>query len=59
MAPSRRNVQFQHRGSNPTSPRRPSMSEISEETSEHDSPTRNRMNGNGKAEVSNAEVYLS
>ena len=59
MAPPRRNVQFQHRGSNPTSPRRPSMSEISEEKSEHDSPTKTGMNGNGQIEVSNEEVHLS
>ena len=55
MAKPRRNVQFQHRGSNHQNGRRPSISE-SEGVSEPGSPTRA---GNGKLESSKEEVSLA
>lgn len=57
MAKPRRNVQFNHRGSNNHDGRRPSMSEVSEGHSEPGSPIRAGMNG--KFEVSNVEVRLA
>ena len=56
MAKPRRNVQFQHRGSNHQNGRRPSISE-GEGVSEPGSPTRGSMNG--KLESSKEEVNLS
>ncbi|MCJ1249710.1 hypothetical protein MMC30_006936 [Trapelia coarctata] len=53
MAKPRRNVQFNHRGSNNHDGRRPSLSEVSEGHSEPGSPIRAGMNG--KSEVSNVE----
>ena len=57
MPKSRRSVQFNHRAGNGKEGRRASISEISEGTSDPGSPTRNGVNG--KAEVSNEEVFLS
>lgn len=56
MAKPRRNVQFQHRGSNHQNGRRPSISE-SEGVSEPGSPTRASMNG--RLESSKEEVTVS
>ena len=56
MGKPRRNVQFQHRGSNHQNGRRPSISE-SEGISEPGSPTRGGING--KLESSKEEVSFS
>ncbi|MCJ1418269.1 hypothetical protein MMC32_004616 [Xylographa parallela] len=45
MAKPRRNIQFQHRGSNAHDGRRPSVSEVSEGPSEPGSPVKAGMNG--------------
>ncbi|MCJ1223770.1 hypothetical protein MMC12_000413 [Toensbergia leucococca] len=52
MAKTRRNVKFQHRGS--IDGKRPSISDISEGSSESGSPTRTRANG--KADVGNGKM---
>ena len=56
MAKSRRGVQFQHRSNGEPGGRRPSLMEISEDTSDPGSPS--KLNADGKAEVSKEEVYL-
>ena len=55
MAKPRRNIQFQHRGSNAHDVRRLSVSEVSEGPSEPGSPVKGGMNG--KVELSTEEVY--
>ena len=57
MAKSRRGVQFQHRANGDANGRRPSLMEISEDTSEPGSPS--RLSADGKAEVSKEEVILT
>lgn len=52
----RRNVKFNHRGSNAPEGRRASISEISEGASEPGSPA--KYGSNGKAEVGKEEVHL-
>ncbi|MCJ1319096.1 hypothetical protein MMC15_004429 [Xylographa vitiligo] len=54
MAKPRRNIQFQHRGSNAHDGRRPSVSEVSEGPSEPGSPVKAGMNG--KMDVSIEEL---
>ena len=57
MAKSRRGVQFQHRANGDANGRRPSLMEISEDTSDPGSPS--RLSADGKAEVSKEEVILT
>lgn len=45
MASKRRNVKFPHRGSNDLNGRRPSISELSDATSDPGSPTKQSMDG--------------